>query len=295
MNQFKDKEWIDYLIDTEFSGSQGTSDTKMYFPDTEVSAKQYMGFAPFYYALSYSLMAKKCVCIGSGGGFVPSLMRQAQLDIRYPENYGDETIIIDANIEFIDPPEDTLAGWQGHPHWHRDKDHPFNKRYPDIKRIIKKSSEAVDDITFEIDFLHIDGDHSYEGVKSDFENYFPKVKPNGIITVHDTDCCDGIQKFLSELKDNSQYHSSEYRCDFINFGNVNYSDWTQEDNIFVTQRKGELPQDFNPTEKPVHNEKYKWGGLAVIRKNQWDTRPQSLPRSIWRLIRSYLRERKKNG
>ena len=39
-----------------------------------------------------------------------------------------------------------------------------------------------------------------------------------------------------------------------------------EDNIFDKERKGELPEDFDPTVKPIHNEKYGWGGLAVIKK-----------------------------
>ena len=36
-----------------------------------------------------------------------------------------------------------------------------------------------------IDFLFIDGDHSYEGVKIDFELYSPFVKTGGIIAFHD--------------------------------------------------------------------------------------------------------------
>ncbi|SRX75619.1 class I SAM-dependent methyltransferase [Aequorivita antarctica] len=36
-----------------------------------------------------------------------------------------------------------------------------------------------------IDFLFIDGDHRYEGVKSDFEMYKPLVKPGGLIGFHD--------------------------------------------------------------------------------------------------------------
>lgn len=37
----------------------------------------------------------------------------------------------------------------------------------------------------EIDFLFIDGDHSYEGVKADFDMYSKFVKDNGIIGFHD--------------------------------------------------------------------------------------------------------------
>jgi predicted O-methyltransferase YrrM len=36
-----------------------------------------------------------------------------------------------------------------------------------------------------LDFLFIDGDHSYDGVKRDFEMYSPLVRPGGIIAFHD--------------------------------------------------------------------------------------------------------------
>jgi predicted O-methyltransferase YrrM len=36
-----------------------------------------------------------------------------------------------------------------------------------------------------IDFLFIDGDHSYEGVKQDFDMYAPLVSPGGLIAFHD--------------------------------------------------------------------------------------------------------------
>ena len=36
-----------------------------------------------------------------------------------------------------------------------------------------------------LDFLFIDGDHSYEGVKQDFEFYSPFVAPGGIVAFHD--------------------------------------------------------------------------------------------------------------
>ncbi|MGH3692447.1 MAG: class I SAM-dependent methyltransferase [Pseudonocardiaceae bacterium] len=36
-----------------------------------------------------------------------------------------------------------------------------------------------------VDLLFIDGDHSYDGVKADFEMYSPLVRPGGLICVHD--------------------------------------------------------------------------------------------------------------
>ena len=36
-----------------------------------------------------------------------------------------------------------------------------------------------------LDFIYIDADHTYEGVRSDLENYWPKLKPGGILAGHD--------------------------------------------------------------------------------------------------------------
>lgn len=36
-----------------------------------------------------------------------------------------------------------------------------------------------------IDVLHIDGDHSYDGVRADWEMYSPLVRPGGLILIHD--------------------------------------------------------------------------------------------------------------
>ena len=56
-----------------------------------------------------------------------------------------------------------------------------------------------------IDFLFIDGDHTYEGVKSDFEMYSPLVRSGGLIALHDIvpgpeGCVGGVPKYWSELK-----------------------------------------------------------------------------------------------
>lgn len=56
-----------------------------------------------------------------------------------------------------------------------------------------------------VDFLFIDGDHSYEGVKDDFERYRALVKPDGIIAFHDIVpgpevMVGGVPQFWQELK-----------------------------------------------------------------------------------------------
>jgi predicted O-methyltransferase YrrM len=37
----------------------------------------------------------------------------------------------------------------------------------------------------DVDFLHIDGDHTYDGARTDYELYAPLVAPSGVIAFHD--------------------------------------------------------------------------------------------------------------
>jgi predicted O-methyltransferase YrrM len=56
-----------------------------------------------------------------------------------------------------------------------------------------------------IDFLFIDADHSYEGVKKDFQLYSPLVRKSGLIAFHDIlDEC-GVDRFWSEIKRDYKY------------------------------------------------------------------------------------------
>jgi cephalosporin hydroxylase len=52
------------------------------------------------------------------------------------------------------------------------------------------------------DFMFIDGDHSYEGVKKDFAAYRPMLSPGGSIAFHDTVRHEpGVIAFANELKE----------------------------------------------------------------------------------------------
>lgn len=58
-------------------------------------------------------------------------------------------------------------------------------------------------VTKYIDFLYIDGDHSYEGVKSDFITYGPLVRKGGIIAFHDISVYQGdvcVSKLWDEIQ-----------------------------------------------------------------------------------------------
>ena len=58
----------------------------------------------------------------------------------------------------------------------------------------------------DIDTLFIDADHSYEGVKADYEAFFQKVKIGGVFLFHDTisNLHDGSVQFKKEVLDNDK-------------------------------------------------------------------------------------------
>lgn len=84
-----------------------------------------------------------------------------------------------------------------------------------VVRLVRRDShdpETVEEVrkllAGPIDFLFVDGDHSYDGVRRDYELYAPLVRPGGTIAFHDIVAGDeafvgGVPRFWRELK--SQY------------------------------------------------------------------------------------------
>lgn len=80
-----------------------------------------------------------------------------------------------------------------------------------------------------IDFLFIDGDHTYQGVKIDFEKYSYLVKKGGLIALHDV-----------------AVHPVETKCEVYKFWN-------------------ELQKKYNSREI-IKNKEQGWGGIGIIKK-----------------------------
>lgn len=185
----------------------------------------HLGDGWLIYSLILFSRAKTCVCIGSGGGFIPRIITQARHDLHrqqiFEGNAQNEwgsigtTIIVDAS-----------NGIGGFTDW--TDENSFLRQHFQPQIILETSERAFYDYfvrqDIKIDYLHIDGDHSYEGVKKDFELYSTIMSENGIITIHDTDqkyhdtflvpdnqkkdfdSFDGPAKFIKELQNNSDWN-----------------------------------------------------------------------------------------
>lgn len=155
---------------------------------THGATDYHLGDGLLIYSLIQYMRAKTCVCLGSGGGFIPRIMSQARRDLHEQNiftgnnewNWGDigTTFIVDA-----------ANGVGGNTDWTKEDSFLRSHFYP---RIILETTEKAyynffvkEDI--KIDYLHIDAGHSYEDVKQDFELYSKLLSPNGIISIHDTD------------------------------------------------------------------------------------------------------------
>jgi hypothetical protein len=185
----------------------------------------HMGDGIIVYSIIQHMRFKNCVCIGSGGGFIPRIMTQARIDLYKQEifegnsdyNWGDigTTYVVDA-CNGIGGPTDI-----------ENEDSFYRKNF--WPRFIKETSENAyynffvrQDI--KIDLLFIDGDHSYEGVKKDFDLYSKILNDNGIIIIHDTDSdyektlvisedekkdfhkFDGPSKLINELQQSAEWN-----------------------------------------------------------------------------------------
>lgn len=223
------------ISDNEFiKGNITTNDgTSVPYRWTHGATDYHLGDGIIIYSLIQHMRFKNCVCIGSGGGYIPRIMTQARIDLHKQGifegngdyNWGDigATYLIDP-CNGIGGPSDVSS------------DDSFFRThfYP---RFIKETSDNAfynffipQDI--KIDILFIDGDHTYNGVKLDFDLYSTILSENGIIIIHDTDekyeesliisedakkdyfKFDGPSKLIKEIQENNEWNL----INLFNFG-----------------------------------------------------------------------------
>ena len=222
------KDFITHNLNTkrDDNGKEYTEHIPLKYRWTHGATEFSLGDGLLVYSVIHYMRAKTCVCLGSGGGFIPRIMTQARFDLYDSKifegnkdiNWGDigSTYLVD---------DDNGVG--GFTDW-TDENSYYRKHF-DPRLLLTTTEEAFynffvkEDI--KIDYLHIDAGHTYEDVKNDFELYSQLLQPHGIISIHDTDSsfekehivtddirdgyhqeyAEGPSKLIKELKENKDW------------------------------------------------------------------------------------------
>lgn len=79
----------------------------------------------------------------------------------------------------------------------------------------------------EIDLAFIDGCHSYEGIKNDFDVVYPLLSHTGIVVFHDTMRIDGCRRFIIDLR--TKFNDGTFDVVTFPYGSMFYSDGNVSD------------------------------------------------------------------
>jgi len=82
--------------------------------------------------------------------------------------------------------------------------------YPERILFIHDTSDAASNMIEDssLDYVFVDGNHSYEFTLRDLENYWPKVKPGGLISGHDYNTVGwfGVNEAVKEFMQKNNLH-----------------------------------------------------------------------------------------
>jgi len=174
-----------------------------------------LGYGWVHYSLIRLLNPKNVLCVGSKWGFIPAICALACCD-----NGKGVVDFVDAAYDIKDY-EGPGEHWGGVGFWKKcDPEKYFGKfgLQKNISLLVMKSKEYADkNKSKKYGYVHIDGDHSYEGVKLDFELFWPRVEKGGFLAIHDIGSPDkdgnvyGTRKFWEEIKRLGKYKLIEIR------------------------------------------------------------------------------------
>jgi hypothetical protein len=162
-------------------------------PDRLASPPPWIGHIPFAFWIVDVLRPSTLVELGTHSGNSYSAFCQAIQRARISSSaFAVDTWKGDDHAGFYD--EDVFAEFSQY----------HDSHYASFSRLVRSTfDDAVNYFSdSSIDLLHIDGLHTYDAVKHDFETWFPKMSARGVILVHDTNVRENefaVWKYWSEL------------------------------------------------------------------------------------------------
>jgi hypothetical protein len=96
----------------------------------------------------------------------------------------------------------------------------INSRTPEFAQLIKTKHPVID-------LAFIDGCHSYDGIKNDFDAIYPQLSETGVIVFHDTMRIDGCREFMIDLR--TKYNDGTFDLVTFPYGSMAYSDGNVHD------------------------------------------------------------------
>jgi len=216
-----------------------------------------------------------------------------------------------------------IDSWQGDPHTGLYDEKVYkevlkqNKKYQYFSELIKKNfnSALADFKDHSIDFLHIDGFHTYDAVKSDFANWAPKCTKDALILFHDVNEFRGdfgVYKLFNELKQSYSHFMSTHahglgiitlsnnKDNIINFLNnldiqTNFSDLLQDQHTKLlkktelyqtsTEREGQIASLNQTLTQRTEEIEQQAKTINTLKKQLEDTNKDYLNSRSWKITK----------
>lgn len=142
--------------------------------------ESHIGFGLVHYAFVRNLRPDHALVIGSRYGFVPACIALA-----LKANGKGRLSFVDANYD--DRKDGYATAYGGVGHWSRPLQEVFGvlDLHGWIDVYLERTESFFSRIALRFDYIYIDGNHSYQGVKFDCEHALPRLNPGGILAFHD--------------------------------------------------------------------------------------------------------------